>query len=46
MPSKVVGKGTGKPCYIIEKQDNDILNLFRIVIGVLAVPSVIFNLFL
>lgn len=41
-----VTKGTGKPWYIIEKQDNDVLNLFRIGIGVLAVPSVILNLFL
>lgn len=38
-------KGSGKPWYIIS-QDNKLLNIFRITMGILAVPSVIFNLFL
>jgi len=33
------------PFYIIKQENNDFLNLFKIVMGILAVPSVIFNLF-
>ena len=39
-------KGTGKPWYIISADHNKYLNLFKIFMGLIAVPSVLFNLFL
>jgi len=38
-------KGSGVPWYILS-QDNSILRVFHILMGVLSVPSVILNLFL
>jgi hypothetical protein len=38
-------KGSGNPWYIIS-QDNAILHIFRICMGIMSVPSVILNLFL
>lgn len=39
-------KANGKPWYIINSEENTVLNLFRIAMGIVAVPSVICNLFL
>lgn len=38
-------KGSGVPWYILS-QDNSILRVFHILMGVLSVPSVVLNLFL
>lgn len=43
---KLAKKNSDKPWYIINSENNDFLNLFKIVVPILAVPSVIFNLFL
>ena len=43
---KMAKKNSDKPWYIINSENNDFLNLFKIVVPILAVPSVIFNLFL
>jgi hypothetical protein len=43
---KAPKKNSDKPWYIINSENNDFLNLFKIVVPILAVPSVIFNLFL
>jgi len=38
-------KGSGPPWYIIS-QDNSVLSIFKIVMGLLCLPTVIVNLFL
>lgn len=38
-------KGSGMPWYILS-QDNSILRVFHILMNVMAVPSIIINLFL
>jgi hypothetical protein len=39
-------KPNDKPLYVINSVDNRALNLFKIAMGIVAVPSVICNLFL